>query len=461
MKTRHGASHKGGSFTQGTDVRPPRVLVGVSGGIAAYKVPAVVRGLREAGVDVVVAPTPESLHFVGKTTWEALSGQPVHVDTREGAENVVHVRTGQDADLVLIAPATANTMAKVAAGMADNLLTASILVATGPVLMAPAMHTEMWNNPATQANIAVLANRGVQFVGPESGRLTGADSGIGRMSEPEDIVAAALGRLAQMDFAGNAETCENFGRTGEGVAPGAQRDAASGAQCDAAPGAQRDLAGVSVTISAGGTREPIDPVRFIANRSSGRMGVQLAREAKRRGADVTLVTANIGQEVLADVPRGVAVRHVETALDLQEAMVECARTADVVVMSAAVSDFRVAQSSGTKIKRDGDLQLTLVENPDILAGLVKDRRPGQVVVGFAAETGDEETTYVEFGRLKARRKGADLLVINQVGAACGFGDVETEVTIVNSAGQTVAEAAGTKSDVARAIIQSIMTLRKA
>lgn len=381
------------------------------------------RGLRAAGVDVVVAPTPESLNFVGKTTWEAISGNPVHVDTREGADEVVHVRTGQEADLVLIAPATANTMAKIAAGIADNLLTASVLVATGPVMMAPAMHTEMWNNPATQANVNTLRERGVDFIGPESGRLTGKDTGVGRMSEPETIIEAVLDRL------------------------GTYREG------------RLDLVGTQIAISAGGTREPIDPVRFIANRSTGRMGVALANEAARRGADVYLAAANIEQSVMAQLDESVQVISVGSALELKDVMEQLAELVDVLVMSAAVSDFRVESSSETKMKRDGDLQLTLVENPDILAGLARERREGQTIVGFAAETGDAETDYLEFGRQKARRKGADLLVINRVGTEAGFGDVDTAVTIVDRNGGTVAEAAGSKADAAAAIIDSIKTYR--
>ena len=312
MTNSSGASHRGGSF-----VSTPRVLLGVTGGIAAYKVPAVVRGLREAGIDVVVAPTPESLNFVGKTTWEAISGNPVHVYTPEGADEVVHVHTGQDADLVLIAPATANTMAKIAAGIADNLLTASVLVATAPVVLAPAMHTEMWNNVATQANVNTLRERGVDFIGPESGRLTGKDTGVGRMSEPETIIEAVLDRL------------------------GTYREG------------RLDLVGTQIAISAGGTREPIDPVRFIANRSTGRMGVALANEAARRGADVYLAAANIEQSVMAQLDESVQVISVGSALELKDVMEQLDELVDVLVMSAAVSDFRVESSSETKMKRDG------------------------------------------------------------------------------------------------------------
>ncbi|QOR48744.1 bifunctional phosphopantothenoylcysteine decarboxylase/phosphopantothenate--cysteine ligase CoaBC [Trueperella pecoris] len=421
------ASHPGGSFPS----TPPRVLVGVCGGIAAYKVATVVRLLRKAGVDVRIVPTPASLDFVGITTWKALSGQPVYVHTPEGAENVVHVNTGQRADLVLIAPATANTMAKVAAGIADNLLTASVLVATCPVMMAPAMHTEMWNNAATQANAATLRSRGVEFIGPESGHLTGSDSGIGRMSEPETIAQVVLDRL--------------------GVR-GQEAETTLGHEAGERAG---DLAGLSIAISAGGTREPIDPVRFIANHSTGRMGVELANEALARGATVSLVSANIDASVAGLASPGVQVSKVSTACELQAAMEKLAATHDVIVMSAAVSDFRVDNSADVKIKRGAPLELSLVENPDILADLARHKREGQIVVGFAAETGDEHVDYLEYGRQKARRKGADLLVINRVGAQAGFGDVDTTVTIVDSQGRTLSDATGSKRDAAAAIMTAI------
>ncbi|MGV4415662.1 bifunctional phosphopantothenoylcysteine decarboxylase/phosphopantothenate--cysteine ligase CoaBC [Trueperella pyogenes] len=413
-----GASQLGGSFVSKTPVA--RVLIGVCGGIAAYKVAVVVRRLRAAGIDVVVVPTPASLDFVGKTTWEALSGHPVHVETPEGADRVVHVDTGQKSDLMLIAPATANTMAKIAVGMADNLLTASALVATCPILMAPAMHTEMWNNLATQANVKTLAERGVEFIGPASGRLTGADTGVGRMSEPGEIADAVLTRLGLTQA-----------------------------------GARGDLTGTSVVISAGGTREPIDPVRFIANHSTGRMGVELANEASRRGADVTLVAANIEAAVRALVDPSVAIEQVSSALELAERMSAHAHK-DILIMSAAVSDYRVANASDTKLKRGEELHLDLVANPDILAGLAQNKHPGQLVIGFAAETGDSLQNYLEFGREKARRKGADLLVINRVGFDAGFGDVETAVTIVDGQGTTVAQASGTKREAAAAILNTIV-----
>ncbi|MDY5404047.1 MAG: bifunctional phosphopantothenoylcysteine decarboxylase/phosphopantothenate--cysteine ligase CoaBC [Trueperella sp.] len=423
-----GASQQGGSC-----VSTPRVLVGVCGGIAAYKVAGVVRRLRQAGVDVVVVPTPASLDFVGATTWEALSGNPVHVRIPEGADRVVHVATGQSADLVLIAPGTANTMAKLAAGIADNLLTASALVATCPVMIAPAMHTEMWNNPATQANVATLAARGVEFIGPAIGRLTGADSGVGRMVEPEEIAEAAIARL--------------------GLPVPSSSDVA---RQDATGLPVSDLAGASVTISAGGTREPIDPVRFIGNHSTGRMGIELANEAARRGARVALVAANIEAALLAQLDPRVVIEPVGTAQELSAAM-DSHADSDVLIMAAAVSDFRVAERSTSKIKHGEELHLRLVTNPDILAGLTRNRRPNQIIVGFAAETGDDTNDYLEFGRQKARKKGADLLVINRVGERTGFGDVDTAVTIVDSDGRTVGEAAGTKREVAVAILSTIST----
>lgn len=412
-------------------ISAPRVLLGVCGGIAAFKVPAVVRQLRAAGCEVQVIPTPASLNFVGATTWEAISGQPVYLHTTDGADQVVHVKSGANADVVVIAPATANTMAKIAAGMADNLLTASMLMTTSPVLMAPAMHTQMWQNAATQANVKTLQERGVKFVGPAVGRLTGKDSGPGRMSEPEEIVAAVL------------ETLVEQGK----LAAGAAGTKLAG-----------DLAGLEVVISAGGTREPIDPVRYISNRSTGRMGVELASQAQARGARVHLVAANISESVLAQLPAGVVVHPVETTEQLAQAMEE-RRAADVVVMSAAVSDYRVAHRSETKLKRDGNTTLELVENPDILAGLAASKREGQTVVGFAAETGDSAADFLEYGKAKARRKGADLLVINEVGVGRGFGDVDTAVTIVNARGESLGQTSGSKADAARAIIDAIVSFR--
>lgn len=395
-----------------------RIVLGVAGGIAAYKAALLLRLLREAGHDVRVVPTPAALEFVGAVTWEALSGRPVTTSVFEGADAVEHVRIGREADLVVVAPATADLLARAAAGLADDLLTATLLTATCPVLMAPAMHTEMWHHPATVANVATLRDRGVHVLDPDDGRLTGADSGPGRLPEPEAIAAAALALVE--------------------------------------PPAAQDLAGRRVVVSAGGTREPLDPVRFLGNRSSGRQGVAIATDAARRGADVTLVAANVDAALLPD---GVEVVTVETTAQLQEAMTERASTADVLVMAAAVADYRPAAVADAKVKKSGDgLTISLVENPDVLAGLVAGAQPGQVVVGFAAETGDEHGSVLDHGRAKARRKGADLLAVNAVGAGTGFGDVPNAVVVLDAAGEVVTEASGSKTDVARGLLDAVVAL---
>lgn len=409
----------------------PRVLLGVTGGIAAYKSAILVRELKKRGADVVVVPTPAALEMVGRTTWEALSGNPVHVYTNEAAHEVVHVNTGAAADLLIIAPATANTLAKLAHGLADNLLTNSALVATCPVVLAPAMHTQMWENPATQANIATLNNRGYYFIGPEDGQLTGADSGVGRMSEPVDIARFAWRFL---DTSIPSAGINNQPVAGASDTP-----------------VQRKI----ISISAGGTHEPIDPVRFIGNRSTGRMGVSLANAAVAAGYTVRLAAANISHDVLATLDPSVSVTPVVTAGELHDQMTTWASDSDVVIMAAAVADFR-AKPSATKIKRGGSLTLELTANPDILADLAQHRRRAdQIVVGFAAETGDSTTDFVAFGKEKARRKGADLLAINLVGATVGFGDVATRLIIVDGAGDELRDVSGSKDAVARALIATI------
>ena len=400
----------------------PLVVLGVTGGIAAYKSPAIVRGLRAAGCDVRVVPTEASLQLVGKTTWEALSGHQALSEVAQEAHDVAHVRIGSEAHLLIIAPATANTLAKLAAGMADNMLTATALVATCPILVAPAMHTQMWEHPATQANVATLRERGLHFIGPEVGRLTGSDSGPGRMSEPEMIVSEALGLLAS-------------------------RKAATYSTA---------LAGKSIAISAGGTHEPIDPVRYIGNRSTGRMGVAFANAAVASGAkSVTLVAANLQTAVLQDLDPRVCVEHVCTAAQLAEKMNRYAQSADVIVMSAAVADYRPIAAGAAKIKKSQGKPLTLelVENPDILANLVAQRRPGQLVVGFAAETGDSSHSALEYAQQKARRKGADFMIFNEVGATQGFGSVPTHVTLLDTEGTVLGSAQGSKAIVARKIWQ--------
>lgn len=393
-----------------------RILLGVGAGIAAYKSALLLRLLTESGHEVRVVPTRASLAFVGTATWEALSGRPVTTDVFENIPEVEHVRLGKEAELVVVAPATADLLARAATGRADDLLTAALLTARCPVLLAPAMHTEMWEHPATRANVATLRARGVHVLEPAVGRLTGTDSGAGRLPEPEAIAAAALALV--------------------GASPA------------------QDLTGRHVVVSAGGTREPLDPVRYLGNRSTGRQGYALARSAAARGAHVTLVAANV---TLPD-PAGVSVVHVETTDELRTAVREHAASADVVVMAAAVADYRPAAAAASKLKKDGAAGLTidLVQNPDVLAELAAERlRPGQVVVGFAAETGDAAGSVLEHGRAKARRKRADLLVVNAVGAGRGFGDVGNEVVLLDAEGSTVAEAAGSKDEVAHAVWDAV------
>ena len=387
------------------------IVVGVSGGIAAYKAVGVVRGLVESGHDVHVVPTEAALRFIGRPTWEAVSRNPVTSDLFDGVAEVRHVALGQGADLILIVPATANTLARLTAGLADDLLGTTVLASTAPVLVAPAMHTEMWQNAATQASVATLRSRGVEFVGPAVGRLTGADTGVGRLSEPDEIIQAAEALLAR----------------------------------------GRDLAGRSILISAGGTREPLDPVRFVGNRSTGRQGVALAVAAAARGADVTLVAANL--EIAA--PSGVQVVAVSTALELQREMTSRASSADTIVMAAAVADYRPSEVSETKIKKSdqGDaLTLTLVKNPDILRGLVEARVAGQTIIGFAAETETDDDARIQLARRKLAAKGCDLLILNRVGWAETFGAERTTVVVLDSAGDIVAEAGGSKRSVADRIL---------
>jgi phosphopantothenoylcysteine decarboxylase/phosphopantothenate--cysteine ligase len=387
------------------------VIVGITGGIAAYKAVGVVREFVLAGHHVQVIATQAALRFVGRTTLEAISRNPVHTDLYEGVAEVRHVALGQAADLIVVAPATANSIAKLATGLADDLLGTTILASTAPVVIAPAMHTEMWQNPATVANVEVLRSRGITIVGPAVGQLTGADSGPGRMSEPADIVAAALARVA-------------FGP---------------------------DLAGKRILVTAGGTREPLDPVRFIGNRSSGKQGVAIARAAALRGAHVTLIGANL--EV--DAPATLDVRHVSTTLELADAVTAAAPDADIIIMAAAVADYRPETVAPSKIKKEsqGDrLSLTLVKNPDILASVASGSRDDQVVVGFAAETEPDRERLIALGRAKIARKGCDYLVLNTVGWTEGFATDGNTVVVIDGAGDIVTEARGSKAAVADRIL---------
>ncbi|MEV7974511.1 bifunctional phosphopantothenoylcysteine decarboxylase/phosphopantothenate--cysteine ligase CoaBC [Streptomyces sp. NPDC086519] len=372
----------------------PKVVLGVSGGIAAYKACELLRRFTESGHDVRVVPTASALHFVGAATWSALSGNPVSTEVWDHVEEVPHVRIGQHADLVVVAPATADMLAKAAHGLADDLLTNTLLTARCPVVFAPAMHTEMWEHPATQENVATLRRRGAVVIEPAVGRLTGVDTGKGRLPDPAEIFEACRRVLAR------------------GVR-------------------EPDLAGRHVVVSAGGTREPLDPVRFLGNRSSGKQGYALARTAAARGARVTLVAANTAG--LPD-PAGVDVVPVGTAVQLREAVLKAAADADAVVMAAAVADFRPAVYAAGKIKKkDGQdpEPIVLVRNPDILAEISADRaRSGQVIVGFAAETDD----VLANGRTKLARKGCDLLVVNEVGERKTFGSEENEAVVLGADG---------------------------
>jgi phosphopantothenoylcysteine decarboxylase/phosphopantothenate--cysteine ligase len=399
-----------------------RVVLGVSGGIAAYKACLLLRLLTESGHDVTVVPTAAALEFVGAPTWAALSGHPVQASVWEGAESVPHVRLGRQAQLVVVAPATADLLARAAHGLADDLLTSTLLTAQCPVLLAPAMHTEMWLHPATQTNVATLRARGVVVLDPASGRLTGADTGPGRLPEPEAIFAAALTLLR---------------RAGRGAAP--------------------DLAGRRVVVSAGGTREPLDPVRYLGNRSSGRQGYALAATAAARGAAVTLVAAN--SELPA--PAGVEVVSVGSAEELRRAVHAAVRSAptDAVVMAAAVADFRPAKIAESKIKKTDDPrevpQLELERTADVLAELVAARAPGQVVVGFAAETGDDAGDVLSHARAKLARKGSDLLVVNDVSGGSVFGHPRNAVTVLDARGGARVVPEGTKEEIADVIWDAV------
>jgi len=390
---------------------PSRIILGVGAGIAAYKACELLRQLTETGHQVRVVPTSGALRFVGEATWAALSGQPVTTSVWDDVAEVPHVRLGQQADLVFVAPATADLLARAATGRADDLLTSVLLTARCPVVFAPAMHTEMWQHPATEANVATLRARGCVVLDPAAGRLTGADSGPGRLPEPAELYQVAVRLLAR-------------GRAG----------------------LQPDLAGRRVVVSAGGTREELDPVRFLGNWSSGRQGYALARAAAARGAKVTLVAANVD---LPD-PAGAEVIRVVSARDLQAAVTDAAAAADAVVMAAAVADFRPAVRTGSKIKKSGapPEPVQLAENPDILRELATHRaRPGQVIVGFAAETDD----VLRNGQAKLAAKGCDLLVVNQVGGGLAFGTSDNEAVVLAADGTRTPVPRGPKEVLADAV----------
>jgi phosphopantothenoylcysteine decarboxylase/phosphopantothenate--cysteine ligase len=405
-----------------------RIIVGVAGGIAAYKACSVVRQLSEAGHDVRVVPTESALRFVGAATFEALSGHPVRTGVFEDVDEVPHVRLGQEADLVVVAPATADLLARAVAGRADDLLTATLLTARCPVLFAPAMHTEMWLHPATVENVATLRSRGAVVLEPASGRLTGADTGPGRLPEPEEITTFAELLLARSD---------------------------------AMP---YDLSGIKLLVSAGGTREAIDPVRFIGNRSSGKQGYAVARVAAQRGADVTLIAGNTAG--LAE-PAGVDVLNITSAAQLHEAITKHAPDVHVLVMAAAVADFRPSQVATSKIKKQPDVvdapAIDLVRTDDVLAGAVRQRADGQLpnmraIVGFAAETGDAQGDVLFHARAKLIRKGCDLLVVNAVGEGRAFEVDSNDGWLLGADGTETALEHGSKTLMASRIVDAIATL---
>jgi phosphopantothenoylcysteine decarboxylase/phosphopantothenate--cysteine ligase len=395
----------------------PSIVLGVGGGIAAYKAADLLRKLTEAGHDVQVVPTAAALRFVGAPTWAALSHHPVAPDVWTGAEEVPHVRLGRAADLVVVAPATADLLARAAHGLADDLLTNTLLTARCPVLFVPAMHTEMWEHPATAANVATLRSRGAVVMEPASGRLTGADTGKGRLPEPVEIAQLAELLLAVPD---------------------------------ALP---HDLTGRHVVVSAGGTREPLDPVRFLGNASSGKQGYAIAAVAAARGARVTLVAANVE---LPD-PAGAEVVRVGSAVELRDAVHKAAADADAVVMAAAVADFRPAAAAAHKIKKSGEppAPIPLEENPDVLAELVAARRSGTVLVGFAAETGDDTGTVLDHGRAKLARKGCDFLVVNAVGPGKAFGQSHNAGVILGADGSERVVDHGPKAVLAAALWDTV------
>lgn len=488
------------------------IVLGVGGGIAAYKSALLLRLFTEAGHRVTVIPTDASTKFVGVATWEALSGRPATNDVFDSVDQVNHVRIGHEADLIVVAPATADLLAKAAGGHANDLLTATLLMARGPVLFAPAMHTEMWRHASTTANVATLRSRGVHVLDPAVGRLTGPDTGPGRLPEPEAIFAAAMALVAGTVSADpvnadplNADAVKHDGGTpaaavnalsaepGLGNGPGsggnatgfattysagadsaapasdaAASDAAShdpaatGPEAGSPAGVEGQLTGLQVLITAGGTREPLDPVRYLGNKSSGKQGVALAEAALAAGATVTLIHAPMD----VPAPAGVKIQRIETALELRAATLAAAATADVVIMAAAVADFRPANISTGKIKkRDNadDPVITLVRNPDILVEVVAHRaaqNQQQLIVGFAAETGDDQGDAQSYAQEKLVRKGCDLLVVNEVGPGDSgservFGQDSNQVEILALDGVSPVQAGGSKREVADAVVHLI------
>lgn len=422
----------------------PTVVVGVGAGIAAYKAAILVRALMRAGVKVHVVPTPRSLDFVGRTTWEGLSGQPVLTGVADlpGAD---HVELARVAQLIVIAPATADLIARLRSGVADDLLTTSVLAAHCPVLIAPAMHSNMWTNPATQDNVRVLRERGVHVLDPDTGALGSGDSGIGRLVDPETIAKKALELLSR-------------GKVKDSLEAAVKLDAAAKTEAPARTEQKQALAGARILITAGGTREPIDPVRFIGNCSSGRQGVEIAKAAFAAGAQVTLLASNIESEMLSELDSRIDVVSAPSSSDVEEAVMSRLKDCDALVMAAAIADFKPEAAREDKIKKDPDSTdapiLHLVRTTDILRSVCVAQDRPKVVLGFAAETGTPEDV-LKLGTEKALRKGADLLAVNRVGGGAGFGEVDNEVWLLDSAGLMLESTKGSKSRVAQALVSAI------
>ena len=459
-----------------------RIIVGIGGGIAAYKAAMLLRLFAKNGDEVIAMPTPNATKFVGVPTLEALSGNPVSTDVFDRVPEVNHVRQAEQADAVVIAPATADLLARLAAGRADDLLSSTVLTTHAPVILAPAMHTQMWEHPATQANVQTLRSWGYHVIEPAIGRLTGPDSGPGRMPEPEDIFAVALdviarfpkGQVHPVYTPGYAPTEPLYTGTEQermAAARAATLTSAllgqgdSGQAAGASESLRGPLAGRLVVITAGGTREALDPVRFLGNRSTGKQGVALAEAARDLGATVHLIGANL--EVPA--PEGVQVTHVVSALELREATLEASAAADVLIMSAAVADFRPAEFAEFKIKKSADSEdapvIQLVRNPDILREVVVRRQQAReagesplgpkLIVGFAAETGSAEKTPLELGREKLQRKGTDFLAVNTVGVNRGFGTDDNTITLLSTLNDEAPVFSGSKKELSVRLLEHV------
>ena len=464
-----------------------RIIVGIGGGIAAYKAAMLLRLFAKNGDEVIAMPTPNATKFVGVPTLEALSGNPVSTDVFDRVPEVNHVRQAEQADAVVIAPATADLLARLAAGRADDLLSSTVLTTHAPVILAPAMHTQMWEHPATQANVQTLRSWGYHVIEPAIGRLTGPDSGPGRMPEPEDIFAVALDVIARFPkgqvhpvytpgyapteplYTGTEQERMTAARAatltsallGQGDSSQAEPSQASGVS----ESLRGPLAGRLVVITAGGTREALDPVRFLGNRSTGKQGVALAEAARDLGATVHLIGANL--EVPA--PEGVQVTRVVSALELREATLEARAAADVLIMSAAVADFRPAEFAEFKIKKSADSEdapvIQLVRNPDILREVVVRRQQAReagestlgpkLIVGFAAETGSAEKTPLELGREKLQRKGTDFLAVNTVGVNRGFGTDDNTITLLSTLNDEAPVFSGSKKELSMRLLEHV------